>query len=256
MYFRHDETRSDEFARGAVCPRRPDNNLKPRQTNKNTRDELNHRTNLIVSDADIRKDTVIILTHKKLDIAAKRKIHIAFYFILIEDYRILGLTLRKIEQLNTVIETHVDNLSSTVRVVLELSPTIFVNDNKSFYENTHFEIDNMIAELTSNAYFKMGTNSVTCGLISILGQVALSRGITEKFFTLSTKDIDFSFSGCSCFYNLLCGQALTCVECRDKLLKNLPLNLGVFDTAAKDFLDDSGEKSEFKVLAADWDYIV
>jgi hypothetical protein len=133
---------------------------------------------------------------------------------------------------------------------------IFVNENKSFYENTHFEIDNIISELSSQSYFNMELNDVTCGLNNILRQIALYRGITEKFFTLSTKEINFSFSECSCFYNILYGQSLSCATCKDKLLKNIPLNLGIFDSLVKDFLDDSGEKNEFKVLTADWDYIV
>jgi hypothetical protein len=214
-------------------------------------------TNLVVSDADIQQDTVLSFVHKKYDIAVKHKIYIAFYFVLIKDYRILGLTLRKIAQLNTLLESHIDNIMSTARIVLELSPMIFANENKSFYENTHFEIDNIISELSLYSDFNMKTNNTTtCGLINILRQEALTRGIMKKFFTLSTKEIVFSFSEHSCFYNLFCGQSLSCSECHDKLLKNLTLNLGVFDSSVKDLLDDTGEKSEFKVLAADWDYIV
>jgi hypothetical protein len=213
-------------------------------------------TNLIISDVDIHKDPIVSIAHKKHDIAVKHKIYPAFYFVLFEDYRILGLALRKITQLIAILESHTDNISGAVPVVLELSPVIFENKNKSFYEGTHFEIDNMIEELSLYTYFTMEKYSSICGLINILRQVALSRGISEKFFTLSSKEIEFSFSERSCFYNLFCGRNLTCSECRDKLLKNLPLNLGVFDKAVRKFLIDTGEKSEFKVLAADWDYIV
>jgi hypothetical protein len=212
-------------------------------------------TNLIISDADIKKDNMLSLSHKKHDIAIKNKLHIAFFFIIIEDYRILRLTLQKIAQLKTMCDLHINNLSSTVQIVLELSPMLITNTNKSFYENTHFEIDNLISELSSHSYFNMEISDIACGLVNIIRQVALYRGITEKFFTLSTKNINFSFSECSCFYNMFCGLTLKCEDCRDKMLKNLPLNLGVFNTSVKTFLDDSGEKSEYRVLVDDWNYI-
>lgn len=213
-------------------------------------------TNLIISDKDIHKDSVLSIAHKKYSLAVENKIFIAFYFVLFEDYRIIGLALRKIDQLTSMISTHCDYLASSVPIVLELSPLIFENKNRSFYENTHFEIDNIIEELSSHKYFTMDIQDDICGLVNIIRQAALVRGITEKFYTLSTKKISFSFTEYSCFYNQFSGKTLSCSECKEKLLKNLTLKLGVFDKAVKDFLDDSEEKSEFKILNTDWDYIV
>ena len=211
--------------------------------------------NLVIADDEIKKDTLISMLHKKHDVALKNKIHIDFDFVLFKDYRILGMVLHKIDQLKAVCGSHNDNLSSQFQIVLEISPMIFFNENINFFENTHFEIDNLISEMSSSSYFNMDINISTCGLINILRHIALCRGIAEKFFTLSTKEFIFSFSEKSCFFNLFDGQSLSCIDCKNKLLKNLPLNLGIFNTAAQKFLRNTGEKDEFKVLVSDWDYI-
>jgi len=208
--------------------------------------------NLIISDSDIQQESLVALAHSKLNMAVKYNVHINFYFVLFNDYRILRLVFEKMSTLQTAIKTNINNLSSKTYIILEISPIIFENSKDSI----HLLIDKIIEELTNDNQLVKNTNDSICGLLNILSQIALNRGIFLKFPMLDTKEANFCFSNHSCFYNILTNSKISCEQCKAKLSKNIPSKLRVFDEISKKILDDTSEENISKILVNDWDYIV